>query len=83
MVSKVQLSVTVSPEKGRYVDEVSAEYGIKKSAVVEHALALAIERRKELLMREGYEEMAEHDAELLKDFERIDSETPLPEYAEK
>jgi hypothetical protein len=34
-------------------------------------------------MREGYEEMAEHDAKLLKEFEHVDSETPLPEYAEK
>jgi hypothetical protein len=82
-VNRVQLSVTVSPELGRYVEEVSAEYGIKKSAVVEHALAIDRERRKELLMREGYEEMAEHDAQLLKEFERIDSESPLPEYAEK
>ena len=48
----------------------------------EHALAVDRERRKELLMREGYEEMAEHDAQLLKEFEFIDSETPLPEYAE-
>lgn len=82
-MNRVQLSVTVSPELGRYVEEVSAEYGIKKSAVVEHALAIDRERRKELLMREGYEEMAEHDAQLLKEFERIDSESPLPEYAEK
>ena len=82
-MSRVQLSVTVSPEMGRYVEEVSAEYGIKKSAVVEHALEVDRERRKESLMREGYEEMAEHDAELLKEFERIDGETPLPEYVGK
>ncbi len=82
-MSRVQLSVTVSPEMGRYVEELSAELGVKKSAVVEHALEVDRQRRKELLMREGYEEMAEHDAELLKDFEHVDSETPLPEYAEK
>ena len=46
-------------------------------------VAAVAQRRKELLMREGYEEMAEHDAELLKEFEHVDSETPLPEYAEK
>jgi predicted transcriptional regulator len=82
-VSRVQLSVTVSPEMGRYVEELSAELGVKKSAVVEQALEVDRQRRKELLMREGYEEMAEHDAELLKVFEHVDSETPLPEYAEK
>ena len=82
-MSRVQLSVTVSPEMGRYVEELSAELGVKKSAVVEHALEVDRQRRKELLMREGYEEMAEHDAELLKEFEHVDSETPLPEYAEK
>jgi hypothetical protein len=48
---------------------------------VGHALEVDRQRRKELLMREGYEEMAEHDAELLKEFEHVDSETPLPEYA--
>jgi predicted transcriptional regulator len=82
-VSRVQLSVTVSPEMGRYVEELSAELGVKKSAVVEHALEVDRQHRKELLMREGYEEMAEHDAELLREFEHVDSETPLPEYAEK
>jgi hypothetical protein len=82
-VSRVQLSVTVSPEMGRYVEELSAELGVKKSAVVEHALEVDRQRRKELLMREGYEEMAEHDAELLREFEHVDSETPLPEYAER
>ena len=80
---KAQLTVTVSPELGRYVEEVSAELGVKKSAVVEHALEVDRQRRKELLMREGYEEMAEHDAELLKEFEHVDRETPWPEYAEK
>ena len=82
-MSRVQLSVTVSPEMGQYVEELSAELGVKKSAVVEHALEVDRQRRKELLMREGYEEMAEHDAELLKEFEHVDSETPLPEYAAK
>ena len=82
-MSRVQLSVTVSPEMGRYVEELSAELGVKKSAVVEHALEVDRQRRKELLMREGYEEMAEHDAELLKEFEHVDRETPWPGYAEK
>ena len=82
-MSRVQLSVTVSPEMGRYVEELSAELGVKKSTVVEHALEVDRQRRKELLMREGYEEMAEHDAELLKEFEHVDRETPWPGYAEK
>lgn len=82
-MSRVQLSVTVSPEMGQYVEELSAELGVKKSAVVEHALEVDRQRRKELLMREGYEEMAEHDAELLKAFEHVDRESPWPEYAEK
>jgi hypothetical protein len=82
-VSRVQLSVTVSPEMGQYVEELSAELGVKKSAVVEHALEVDRQRRKELLMREGYEEMAEQDAELLKEFEHVDRETPWPEYAAK
>jgi predicted transcriptional regulator len=82
-MSRVQLSVTVSPEMGEYVEKLSEELGVKKSAVVEHALEVDRQRRKELLMREGYEEMAEHDAQLLREFEHLDSETPLPEYAEK
>ena len=82
-MSRVQLSVTVSPEMGQYVEEISAQLGVKKSAVVEHALEIDRQRRKELLMREGYEEMAEHDAELLREFEHVDRETPWPEYAEK
>ncbi len=81
-MSRVQLTVTVSPEMGRYVEELSAQLGMKKSAVVEHALEVDRQRRKELLMREGYEEMAEHDAELLKEFAHVDRETPVPEYAE-
>lgn len=83
MGRRAQLTVTVSPEVGRYVEELSAELGVKKSAVVERALELDRERRKELLMREGYEEMAEHDLALLKEFEHVDRESPWPEYAEK
>jgi hypothetical protein len=41
------------------------------------------ERRIENLLREGYEERARHDLELLKEFEHVDRETPWPEYAEK
>ena len=83
MSRRAQLTVTVSPELGRYVEEVSAELGVKKSAVVERALEADRERRELDLLREGYEEMAEHDLALHKEFEHVDSETPLPEYAEK
>jgi hypothetical protein len=55
----------------------------KKSAVVERALEADRERREEDFLREGYEEIAAHDVALPKEFEHVDSETPLPEYAEK
>ncbi len=83
MSRRTQLTVTVSPELGRYVEEVSAELGMKKSAVVERALEADRERREEDLLREGYEEMAAHDLALHEEFEHVDSDTPLPEYAEK
>lgn len=79
----MQLTVTLSPETGQYVEELSTELGMKKSAVIEHALKADRERRMEDLLREGYEEMAEQDAELLKEFESVDKDTPWPEYAEK
>lgn len=78
-----QLTVTLPPELGQYVEEVSAELGVKKSAVVAHALELDREHRMEDLLREGYEERAKHDLKLLREFEKADQETPLPEYAEK
>lgn len=81
-MSKTQLTVTVSPEMGQYVEELSTELGVKKSAVVERALEVDRERRMEDLLREGYEERAKHDRELLKEFEHVDRETPWPEYAE-
>jgi hypothetical protein len=52
------------PSGGWYVEEVSAEEGMKKSAVVARALELAREGREEDLLREGYQGMAEHDLEL-------------------
>ncbi len=81
-MAKTQLTVTVSPELGQYVEERSAELGVKKSTVVELALEADRERRLEDLLREGYEEMAEHDARLLEEFEHVDRESPLPEYSE-
>ncbi|MBA3472241.1 MAG: hypothetical protein H0T57_03265 [Rubrobacter sp.] len=77
-----QLTVTLPPELGQYVEEISSELGVKKSAVVERALEADRERRVEDLLREGYEEMAEHDLALHKEFEIVDREIQLPEYAE-
>ncbi len=73
---RTQLTITVSPELGRYVEELSVELGLKKSAVVAHALEADRERRMELLLREGYEEFAGHDAELLEEFKYVDRESP-------
>lgn len=78
-----QLTVTLPPELGQYVEELSEELGVKKSAVVELALEADRERRTEDLLREGYEEMAEHDLALHREFEAVDRETPMPEYVEQ
>ncbi len=77
-MSRTQLTVTVSPEMGRYIEELSAELGVKKSEVVERALEAHLERRMEDLLSEGYKEVATHDLALHKEFEHVDSETPLP-----
>ena len=82
-MSRTQLTITVSPEVGRYVEELSEEWGVKKSAAIERALEDHRERHMEDLLREGYEVMAEHDVELGKEFEHVDRETPWPEYVEK
>jgi metal-responsive CopG/Arc/MetJ family transcriptional regulator len=79
-MSRTQLTVTVPSELGQYVEELSAELGLKKSEVVSRALKEHRESHMELLLREGYEEFAEHDKELLKEFEHVDRETPWPEY---
>lgn len=59
-----------------------SELGAKKSVVVERALEAGRERRMEDLLHEGYEEMAENDLALHKEFEFVDRLTQLPEYAE-
>ena len=75
-----QFTVTVSPDLGHYLEERAAESGMNKSAVVSQALELDRQRRKELLMREGYEEMAGRDLELVREFERADESTGWPDY---
>lgn len=81
-MGRTQLTVTVSPDLGRYVEEQSVQLGVKKSEVVGRALAADRQRQLEMLMREGYEEMAEQDRELLEEFKDVDREVPWPEYSE-
>ena len=73
-----QFTVTVSPELGRYLEERTEESGMNKSAVVSRALELDRQHRKESLMREGYEEMAEQHLELVREFESVDESTGCP-----
>ncbi len=75
-----QFTITIPQELGSYLEELSAETGMNKSAVVSQALEADRERRKEQLLREGYEEMAPHDRELLHEFEQVDREASWPEY---
>lgn len=75
-----QFTITVSPELGRYLEERAEETGMNKSAVVSRALEADRERHKVLLMREGYEEMAGHHRELVRECERIDADADWPGY---
>ena len=68
--TRKQFTVTVSPELGLYLEERAEESGLNKSAVFGEALELDRQRRKGLLMREGYEEMAEQHLELVREFEK-------------
>lgn len=52
----------------------------RKSAAIGEASELDRERRKESLMREGYEEMAELDLELVREFEYVDRDAGWPDY---
>ena len=51
-----------------------------KSDIVSQALELDRRRRKEELMREGYEAMAEMDLELVREFEQLDESAGWPDY---
>jgi hypothetical protein len=79
-MARAQLTVTVPAELGQYVAERSAELGIKKSVVVSRALEADRERQLELLLEEGYEQMATQDEEMLEEFEHVDIESPWPDY---
>jgi post-segregation antitoxin (ccd killing protein) len=78
--ARKQFTVTVSAELGRYLEERAAETGLNKSAVVSQALEVDRRRRKEFLMREGYEEMAEQHLELVREFEHMVESTGWPDY---
>ncbi len=78
--TRKQFTITVSYDLGRYLEERAAESGLNKSAVVSEALELDRQRRKELLMREGYEEMAEQHLELVRELENADESTGWPDY---
>lgn len=78
--TRKQFTVTVPSDLGRYLEERAAETGSNKSAVVSEALKLDRQRRKELLMREGYEEMAEEHLELVREFEYADESVGWPNY---
>lgn len=51
-----------------------------ENTVAGQALELDRQRRKESLMREGYEEMAEHDLDLVREFEHVDRDAGWPDY---
>ncbi|MGI9050689.1 MAG: hypothetical protein ACR2GU_15160 [Rubrobacteraceae bacterium] len=81
--ARKQFTVTVPHDLGRYLEERAAETGMNKSAVVSEALEVDRQRRKEILMREGYEEMAGQHLELVREFElapHTDESTDWPDY---
>ncbi len=69
-----QFTITVAADLGDYLEQQSATTGMNKSAVVSRALEAEKAREEEELMREGYEEMATHDRDVLKEFEHVDRE---------
>lgn len=77
----IRLTITISPQPGRFVEELVAETGENESAVVSHALEELRRKRLEALLREGYLEMAALDPKLAEDFDRLDRTSPWPEYA--
>ena len=75
-----QFTITVPEDLGSYIEELAAETSMNKSAVVSQVLANDRERRKERLLREGYEEMAPYHRELVQEFEHVDKDASWPEY---
>ncbi len=82
-MSRTQLTITVPSELGQYVEERSVEMGVKKSTVISQLLEADRERYMDELLREGYEEIAEQNRRLVKEFENVDRESSWPEYEEQ
>lgn len=78
--TRKQFTVTISSNLGRYLEERAAESGLNKSAIVSEALETDMRYRKELLLREGYEEMAEQHLELAREFDQVDDDADWPDY---
>lgn len=78
--TRKQFTVTVPSDLGLYLEERAMETGLNKSAVVSQALEVDRQCRKEHLMREGYEEMAEWDLEYVREFEDLDETARWPDY---
>lgn len=80
--SRRQFTITVPAEIGEFLEKRSAATGMNKSAVVSDALEAERERQEDELMREGYEEMAAQDRELLQEFGHVDrdSNSSWPDY---
>lgn len=79
-MARRQFTITVSEELGSYLEQRSAQTGLNKSAVVSRALEAERERLLQSLMEQGYREMANHDAELAREFSELDKDSPWPEY---
>ena len=79
-MARTQLTVTIPAELGQYVENLVNETGETKSAVVSSALQEHKKHRLEALLREGYEEMAELNLQLVREFEHVDRTDPWPEY---
>ncbi len=78
--TRKQFTVTVPSDLGLYLEERAMETGLNKSAVVSQALELDRQCRKEHLMREGYEEMAERDLEFVQELDNLDESAGWPDY---
>jgi predicted transcriptional regulator len=79
-MARARLTVTISEELGRFLEELAIETGENKSVLVGRALEELRKRHLEALLRAGYEEMTAHDLELARELEHVDRGTPWPEY---
>jgi hypothetical protein len=75
-------TVTVHADLVQWVRQVARAEGTSPDLVVARAVEEYRDRYTERRLREGYDEMAAHDRDLIREFEHVDRETPWPEYAE-